>query len=186
MPKTALILCSLVALPGLALAAPDPMSAGSSLRKVVIEAGSGDVTVTLEKTQHVKLDAKERGATRDGGTLTVKRAAEAVVITVPERVALDIDAGAGDVRVKGAVGSISVRAGSGDVFLEVSPSEAAEVRAKSASGDVHVTLQNGTPVHIRAQALSGDVKGLDLSKPDAKAKLRLKSTSGDVIVRRAE
>lgn len=194
------LLVSLLLLPLTALAAPDPMSAGR-LTRLEVKVSSGDVVVTLAKTQHVRLNGPEGDARRKGTTLRIERDTEDVRVTVPpgltvhvvsksgdvtvtgDTKGLHIHTKAGDVGVRGSVQALHVQTASGGQRLSVGLSPNAQVQARSASGDVTVQLLNSTPVQVDAQA-GGRVSGLE-SEPKPAAKLLLRSGSGDVRVHRA-
>lgn len=191
----------LILLPGLAQAAPDPMSAGRALQRVVVEVGTGDVRVTISKTEHLKIDGKERDVRRDGKVAKIRRAVEDVALTVPEHVTLEIAAGtgdvqvtgaakallvkggAGDVRIRGQAGKIDVRTGTGSVQLHLRLADGADVDVKSGSGDLALELEGGAKPQLDLRSKSGKVSGADRHAPEGKAKIRLVSASGDVAVR---
>jgi len=188
--------------PGLALAAPDPMSAGTSLEKVVIDAGTGDVTVKITKTQHLKVDGAERDAKRDGGVVTIRRAIEDVALTMPPNAALEVTAGTGDVTIQGASTSVVVKAasgdvrvtgsvkrlkvetGSGEVWLDLGFHPAASVKVTSGSGDIALTMSGEVTPKIEASSKSGAVTGAKLGATKSGAQVLLKTASGDVTVKR--
>ncbi len=193
------LLVSLLSLPVTVLAAPDPMSAGS-LSRLEVKVSSGDVVVTLAKTQHVRLNGIEADARRKGATLRIERDTEDVRVTVPpgltvhvvsksgdvtvngDAKGLHIHTQAGDVGVRGHVGQLHVQTASGGQRLSVGLKADGQVQARSASGDVTVQLLSTTPVQVDARA-GGRVSGL-ASESKATAKLILRSASGDVRVHR--
>ena len=171
--------------PAAAHAKPDPMSAGS-LERVEVHAMAGALRVTLAKTQHVRLDGRERDATRVGKTLVVRRVLGDVALTVPPRVTLVLKAAAGDVEVTGEVGDLRLEVASGDARLDVGLTEGSVVDADAQAGGLTVVVRGKTPFTLDAQAARGQVAGGGLSTAGAKAKVKLRSAAGDITVTRAE
>jgi DUF4097 and DUF4098 domain-containing protein YvlB len=168
---------------GGARAAPDPMTGGSGLERVEVHAAAGSVRVKLEKTQHVRLNGQERDAKRDGKVLVVRRALGDVELTVPAEVALELHVAAGDVGVEGPVRALKVSASAGAVTLKVGLAADAAVEVAAQAGDVAVEVQGDTAFALDARASRGAVRGE--GTPGAKAKVKLRTTAGDITVTRA-
>lgn len=187
-----------------ASAAPDPMTAGTSLERVEVHAMSGAVRVKLQDTQHVRLNGKERDAKRAGKSLVIKRMLGDVELTLPPHVVLVVQAASGAVRVEGAVKDATLKVASGDVevrgsverlkldvssgnaSLEVALAPAATVDATVQSGNIRLAVVGDTPFALDARTVQGAISGRELATADAKAKVKLRATSGSIAVSRAK
>jgi hypothetical protein len=116
----------------------------------------------------------------------------------------EVTTASGDVRIHQATGDVSVSSASGDVGIEsvegrvevktasgdirIGRCSGPSIEAASMSGDVEVGLPEGTRVEAEIDSLSGDVVLPPRRPPDGQTerslKLRAKTVSGDIVVRR--
>ena len=99
---------------------------------------------------------------------------------------LGVSTASGDIGVERAEGRVEVKTASGDI--RIGCCWGASVEAASMSGDVDLGLPEGTRVEAEIDSLSGDVVLPSRRPPDGDTernlKLRAKTVSGDVVVRR--
>ena len=99
---------------------------------------------------------------------------------------LSVSSASGDVGIESAEGRVEVKTASGDI--RIGRCSGASVEAASMSGDVELGLPEGTRVEAEIDSLSGDVALPPRRPPDGQSernlKLRVKTVSGDVVVRR--
>jgi hypothetical protein len=98
-----------------------------------------------------------------------------LIISLPEKMPLQVRAGTGDVKVTGSRGDIDVKVGSGLISLK---GEIATLRALSGSGDVKL---EGRAQQAEIKTGSGDI-ALEFSEMPEKGKLELQTGTGDVQV----
>ncbi len=116
----------------------------------------------------------------------------------------EISAASGDVRIQRVFGDLGVSTASGDITVEkadgrveaktasgdirIGCCSGASIEASSMSGDVDLGLPEGTRVEAEIDSLSGDVTLPPRRPPrgqtERNLKLRAKTVSGDVVVRR--
>lgn len=99
---------------------------------------------------------------------------------------LSVSTASGDVGVERAEGRVEVKTASGDI--RINRCSGNSVEATSMSGDVDLGLPEGTRVEAEIDSLSGDVVLPSRRPPsgdtERNLKLRAKTVSGDVVVRR--
>ncbi|MBZ2195805.1 DUF4097 family beta strand repeat-containing protein [Occultella gossypii] len=148
--------------------------------------GSGDVSIGSVGTGHL---------VSGSGDVHVGTAGNLEVRTGSGDVGVDsggdVDAatGSGDIVIKEVTGRVGLRTGSGD--LVVRRAADGEITAKAASGDIVVGIPLGTAAMLDCSSISGSVHS-ELTPgdgPDGEGGgavvLRLRTVSGDVLVRRA-
>ncbi len=155
------------------------------LGRVVVRSASGDVHLGEVSTAEVKSasgDVKVETCTgrceitAASGDVKVQRAAGDVAVSTAS----------GDITIERAEGRLEVKTASGDISIGCCSGPSVE--ASSMSGDVELGLPEGTRVEAEIDSLSGDVV-LPTRRPpnggtDRNLKLRAKTVSGDVRVRR--
>lgn len=164
----------------------------ANLKEVSMEVPNGDVSIEaatgeeahisvekIEWDQQCKLeferseDELELEIDRDN---TDKSCKVKLVAHLPATAELDLKVGTGKLIVLGWKGEIEFKAGSGDVEIV---SDALEIDGMSGSGDV---VLSGSMGDVELKAGSGSLK-LSYMKVPAKAKLSLKTGSGDALVK---
>ena len=165
-----------------------------TVREIVVKADRGDVDVVpspklvqIRETRHWVVSQPELEQTRKNGVLTLESSCgpERVVITcysdlriaVPPGVRVTVDAGSGDVDLRGTdVRSVHVESGSGDIELDLDGRQTL-VFASSDSGDVDLVARSVRAVD--AQTDSGDVTADVGGLP---RRVVARSNAGDVAV----
>jgi DUF4097 and DUF4098 domain-containing protein YvlB len=157
------------------------------LSGLTFSGASGDVLAEL-----VEGDAAVQMASGDvrlgtvvGGTRVRTASGD---VTAARLGTLDVTTASGDVTVGTLGGELLAKTASGDV--QVADASAGTVEATTASGDITVAVRRGTAVHLELSTVSGAVRSelpVDDGQPQGGAglQLRLRSISGDVLVRRA-
>ncbi|TDE95884.1 hypothetical protein EXU48_06395 [Occultella glacieicola] len=147
--------------------------------------GSGDVTVGTVGSGHLVSGSGDLHIGH-AGSLEVRTGSGDV--SVDQGNDVDAATGSGDITIKEVGGRVGLRTGSGD--LVVRRALDGEITAKAASGDVTVGVPHGTAAMLDCSAVSGSVRS-ELAPgdgPDGEGGavvLRLRTVSGDVLVRRA-
>jgi DUF4097 and DUF4098 domain-containing protein YvlB len=154
-----------------------------------VSTASGDV-----RFDHVEGDLAVQSASGDIRVDQVDRDARLQSVSGDLRVGrvggdLNANTVSGDLQLGQAEADVSAKTVSGD--QEIASVAAGEIKLQSVSGDVEVGVRAGTKVFIDASSTSGDV-GSDLDVTDAprsgsggpEAKLRIRTVSGDVSIRR--
>jgi hypothetical protein len=98
------------------------------------------------------------------------------VVRVPDGTDVTIDSGSGDIVVAGALGTLDLEAGSGDIDGQGLESE--KVVVHTGSGDIDLGFAAGEP-NVEARAGSGSI---DLDLPTAPSALNVRTGSGDVQI----
>lgn len=165
-----------------------------TVREIVVKADRGDVDlvpsrtlVQVRETRHWVVSQPELERTRKNGVLTLEStcSAERLVvkchsdlrIAVPPGVRITVDAGSGDVDLRGTdVRSVHVESGSGDIELDLDGRQTL-VFASSDSGDVDLVARSVRAVD--AQTDSGDVTADVGGLP---RRVVARSNAGDVAV----
>ncbi|KRB47139.1 DUF4097 family beta strand repeat-containing protein [Terrabacter sp. Root181] len=144
-----------------------------------------------------------------GGNLTIDAGCDGAflsscsidyVVTVPDATTVTVRNGSGDISVSGALGGVSLDAGSGDV--EGSDLAASTLTAKTGSGDIDLALATAAspvsviagsgdvavrlPQHtvyaVNTETGSGDTEVSVPTNPDSTSTLRIRTGSGDIAV----
>lgn len=165
-----------------------------TIREIVVDADRGDVDlvpssklVVIRETRHWVVSQPELEQTRKNGVLTLESSCspERVVvkchadlrIAVPAGVRVTVDAGSGDVDLRGTdVRSVHVESGSGDIELDLDGRQTL-VFASSDSGDVDLVARSVRAVDAQTDSgdVSADVGGLP-------RRVVARSNTGDVAV----
>ena len=185
------------------------------VREVVVQSDRGDIDlvpasrlIQIRETRHWVVSEPELEQTRRNGVLRIKSSctAERIVLTchadlriaVPRDVKVTIDAGSGDVDLRGtAVRNVHVESDSGDIEMDLTGRQQL-VFASSDSGDIDLVTRSvravdaqtdsgdvsadvrGLPRRVVARSNSGDV---DVTMPRGSYRIRAISDSGDADVR---
>lgn len=153
--------------------------------RVQLVSGSGDVVV--ESAQQVR-------GTSGSGDVRIGRVGERAELrtgsgdlSVDTATDLSLVTGSGDATIGSSTGTVTMSTGSGDLTIRRAVS--GEVHAKAASGDITVGVASGTAALLDCSAVSGRVTS-ELTTGDAPGDgelgvvLRLRTVSGDILVRR--
>ena len=182
--------------------------------EIVIDADRGDVDlvaarrlIEVRETRHWVVSQPTLEQTRKDGVLTIKSScsAERIVlrchsdlrVAVPPGVKVTVDAGSGDVDLRGAdVRHVHVESDSGDIEMDLAGRQqlvfassdsgdidlvarsARAVDAQTGSGDVTADV-GGTPRRVVARSNDGDV---EVAVPRGAYRIRAIATSGDARV----
>jgi len=185
-----------------------------AVREIVVKPGAGDVEavpagqlIRIREMQHYVLSKPTFKARRRNGVLTVTSKCDDLPdvvpcysnlrVTVPRGVKLTIDAGHGDVDVRGVEPSrVHVQSGAGDITfalaghpsllwahsesgdVEIVAADARAVDARSDSGDIDLDIAT-KPRRVAARSNSGDVQ---LTLPRGIYAVRAKADSGTLAV----
>ena len=155
------------------------------LGRVVVRSASGDVNLGDVSTAEVKSASGDVKVEFCTGRCEITAASGDVRI---HRAAgdLGVSTASGDITIERAEGRVEVKTASGDITI--GSCFGASVEATSMSGDVDLGLPEGTRVEAEIDSLSGDVVLPSRRSPngdmDRNLKLRAKTVSGDVLVRR--
>lgn len=179
----------------------DPLALDVHSGDVTVRTGAGPARVAIEERRGLLGGPEVRVERREDGTLSVDAACAWFLLngcpaqaelTVPERTAVRLETGSGDVTVAGLRGDTWVATGSGSVTL--TDVEADRLRARTGSGDVRavgaaaadVVLDTGSgtidvaltrpPRSVEVETGSGD---LTLTVPDASYRVEAETGSGD-------
>lgn len=164
------------------------------VREIVVEADRGDVDVVpsaqlihIRETRHWVVSEPRLEQTRRDGVLQIKSSctAERIVLTchadlrigVPRGVKVTVDAGSGDVDLRGAdVRGVHVESGSGDIEMDLDGRQTL-VFASSDSGDVDLVARSVRAVDAQTDSghVMADVGGLP-------RRVVARSNTGDVAV----
>jgi DUF4097 and DUF4098 domain-containing protein YvlB len=162
------------------------------VQQLTLDARSGDVTLVPSETDEVVIDSQSSGTlktpeleVRPNGThvsvsggcpeITFGHCSAEIVVRVPARTAVEIDAGSGDISAQGLSGNVDLHSSSGDVVG--SDLSGFSVQLKSSSGDIDaIGLRSGVVV---ARTSSGDVTVQNSRVPES---VQARSNSGDVAV----
>ncbi len=164
------------------------------VRKLVVATGAGDVTLVATDTDRVTVRQDTHWVTGrptpehnvSGGVLRLAdgcrgrrpifRCDTTYRIEVPRDVAVDAHSDAGDVRVRGVGGSVSMTSDAGD--LDASGLTGPHVRAGSDAGDVRLAFATA-PSSVEARTGAGDV---DLDLPRGEYAVSAGTGAGDTTV----
>jgi hypothetical protein len=155
------------------------------LGRVVVRSASGDVHLGEVSTAEVKSASGDVKVETCTGRCEITAASGDVKV---QRAAGDlaVSTASGDITVERAEGRLEVKTASGDI--NIGSCSGPSVEATSMSGDVELGLPEGTRVEAEIDSLSGDVVLPTRSPPNGETnrnlKLRAKTVSGDVVVRR--
>lgn len=173
--------------------------------RAAIKTASGNVSATVLLDEvHVGVASGDVRLEEIGGMGRVKSAAGDITVG-QARGDLEIASASGDVRVDVAGGDLSVHTASGDVEVgrasgavrvksasgdvDVRQFAGAEFDVKSMAGDVRLGLVAGTEVDADISTLSGSIRNLVIASSGerrGKATVRVKTLSGDVVLRNAK
>lgn len=176
------------------------------IHAVVIDNGTGDVTVRPHDDPGARVDAKFYGDGPDGSWLRVEDGVLHVVVdckgccgadlalTVPAAAELDIELGTGDVEVSDRSGSVDVDLGTGDIELErvggalvlsvgTGDIEGEELAGPAASaelgtGDISLDFEPQAP--LETVAIEIGTGSVELQVPDGAYDLDLQTGTGEV------
>lgn len=155
------------------------------LGRVVARTASGDVDLGQVNTVEVKTASGDVKVDSCTGRCEIAAASGDVRV---HRVAgeLGVSTASGDIGIERAEGRVEVKSASGDI--RIGWCSGTSVEATSMSGDVDLGVPEGTRVEAEIDSLSGDVV-LPSRRPasggaERNLKLRAKTVSGDVTVRR--
>lgn len=186
-----------------------------AVREIVVKPGRGDVQfiaagrlLRIREMQHYVFSEPTLERTRRNGVLTIETDCgdlhgavpcySDLRVSVPPGVKLTVDAGAGDVDVRGVdVRATHVQTGSGDIEfaladqpgllyahsrsgdIELLARDARAIDARTDSGDIEVDVAT-KPRRVKARSDSGDI---ELTLPRGIYAVTAKAASGDVRVR---
>lgn len=155
------------------------------LGRVLARTASGDIDLGQVKTVEVKTASGDVKVDSCTGRCEIAAASGDVRVhrVVGE---LAVSTASGDIGVERAEGRVEVKSASGDI--SIGWCSGTSVEATSMSGDVDLGIPEGTRVEADIDSLSGDVV-LPSRRPaggeaQRNLKLRAKTVSGDVTVRR--
>jgi Putative adhesin len=164
------------------------------VHQVVVASGAGDISLVATDTDRVIVRQDTHWVTGkatprhsvSGGVLRLAdgckrhwpifRCATSYRIEVPRDVAVDAHSDAGDVRVRGAGGSVSMTSDAGDV--EATGLTGAHVRAGSDAGDVHLAFA-AAPSSVDAETDAGDV---EVTLPRGEYAVSTHTDAGDTTI----
>lgn len=157
---------------------------GSADVEVVSGARDGAVEVTRQSSWGPLSRQPEPNETWSGNTLEINEpecsgitgCSIDYVLRVPEGTTVDLGTGSGDITVGGALGAVTVEAGSGDIDsigLRVD-----RIRAQTGSGEIHLGFDTEAD-QVEARAGSGDIDLVFEAPPTA---VTVSTGSGDVDV----
>jgi hypothetical protein len=155
------------------------------LGRVVARTASGDIDLGQVDTVEVKTASGDVKVDSCTGRCEIIAASGDVRVHL---VAGDlcVSTASGDIGIERTEGRVEVKTASGDI--RIGRCSGASVEATSMSGDVDLGLPEGTRVEAEIDSLSGDVVLPSRRPPGGETehnlKLRAKTVSGDVVVRR--
>lgn len=162
--------------------------------RIVIEIGSGSITVEATDTAETRIDVTSRRGVlevahveeRDGGSTIMLRSKKRssgeheVEISCPAGADLHVTTGSADLLTRGALAAISFQAGSGDLAFDA---VAGDVSVKVGSGDVAGGTVGGS---LTMYGASGDIRVSevvgDLVAKTASGDADLTRVDGDVTI----
>lgn len=155
------------------------------LGRVVARTASGDIDLGRAATAELKTASGDVKVDSCTGRCDIISASGDVRIHLVSG-DLSVSTASGDVGVERAEGRVEAKTASGDI--RISRCFGNSVEATSMSGDVDLGLPEGTRVEAEIDSLSGDVVLPSRRAPNGESernlKLRAKTVSGDVTVRR--
>jgi DUF4097 and DUF4098 domain-containing protein YvlB len=155
------------------------------LGRVVARTASGDIDLGRADTAELKTASGDVKVDSCTGRCDIISASGDVRIHLVAG-DLSVSTASGDVGVERAEGRVEAKTASGDI--RISRCLGNSVEATSMSGDVDLGLSEGTRVEAEIDSLSGDVVLPSRRPPNGESernlKLRAKTVSGDVTVRR--
>ncbi len=161
------------------------ISARVDLGRVVARTASGDIDLGKVDAIEVRSASGDIKASSCAGRCEITAASGDVRV---EQVVgdLSVSTASGDIAVESAEGRVEIKTASGDI--RVGRCSGGSVEAASMSGDVDLGVPEGTRVEAEIDSLSGDVVLPPRRPPggetDRNLKLRAKTVSGDVVIRR--
>ena len=150
-----------------------------------VTSGSGDVVLGDVDTAVVTSGSGDIRLGRASGRTEIRTGSGDVLAEAGSDIT--IGTGSGDAVVGSTTGRVRLSTGSGDLTIRTAVE--GEIQAKSASGDVTVGVASGTAALLDCSTVSGRVSSeltTDAGPADGEkgVVLRLRSVSGDVLVRR--
>ena len=161
------------------------MVARVDLGRVVVRTASGDLDFGQVDAIEIKSASGDVRVDSCRGRCEITTASGDVRV---QRVVgeLGVSSASGDIGVERAEGRVEAKTASGDI--RIGRISGASVEVTSMSGDVDLGMPEGTRVEAEIDSLSGDVVLPPRRPPGGQAersiKLRAKTVSGDVLVRR--
>lgn len=182
-------------------------SDSDEIRITAVKVLSGD---RVSESMRPMLDRIHTKAALDGSTLAISEdypdmpsGVSAVVnyeLTVPRRLALDVETGSGDMKVKGIEGGLTLNSGSGDIELAqvggplnvTSASGSVSAEGVDATSTLHVETSSGDikidGAHTNDAVLTADVTNQTISsqsgsvtyRGNAARHLKINTASGDI------
>ena len=186
---------------------------------LTIKGGAGDVEVqgggeagTVQVSRHVSWGPGSSEPTPreewTGSTLALDAECHGLVawcsvdyvVVVPDAADVTVDTGSGDITLTGSLGSVALKAGSGDietanltaeqVTVETGSGDvdvelataASPVSVRTGSGEVSVRLPQGTVYAVDTETRSGDTEVSVPTNPGSTSTLRIRTGSGDIAV----
>ena len=155
------------------------------LGRAVVRSASGDINLGQVSTAELRSASGDVKVDLCTGRCEVGAASGDVRL---HRMAGDlaVSTASGDITVERAEGRVEVKTASGDISIGCC--SGMSVEATSMSGDVALGLPEGTRVEAEIDSLSGDVVLPPRRPPGGESerslKLRAKTVSGDVLIRR--
>ncbi len=165
---------------------------------VRLDTASGDVGVT-GGARELAVDTASGDVVIEGGELVTLQADTASGdVRVKSRVArAEVETASGDVRLEALTGPLTVETASGELFARwrTRPDEGA-ARIRTASGDVQLRFPAGTVLRGEVRTTSGRLRSefegawsrhrrsLELSAPEDGFEVRIRTTSGAVVLAR--
>ncbi len=147
------------------------------------------VRVTYPRRTRVEIGWRDLLRGGDFSDLSRPRAEVRLLIEAPRALAMDLRTAGGDVDVRGDFAPLEAQSTSGDIVFR-----GRDATLRSTSGDLHVLAGR----RVRASTRSGDCTADSLSAPftfestsgglvlgDAADSVRVRTTSGDIAIRRA-
>ena len=163
------------------------VTTNTSLRTLRVAAASGDMRVLeVQGNADIKVASGDIEIGSVGGRLDVSSASGDVDIESVEG-DVKVNSASGEIVVRRVGGRASFRTASGDVTI--GSLDGGILDAKSLSGDVRIGIPAGRTVYLDVQTTSGDVRNsfdfVDGVESSGRAEVRVKTVSGDVVLRPA-
>jgi DUF4097 and DUF4098 domain-containing protein YvlB len=174
-----------------------------SLARAAIRCGSGDVSLGDVEDIRLTIGSGDSHIVATGSAVVTSGSGDIRLgrstgrselrtgsgdILVDEATDLSVATGSGDAIVGSAGGQVQLSSGSGD--MTVRSVTHGEVAARAASGDVLVGVARGTAALLDCSSITGGVSsdlqsGAEPGADELGVVLRLRTVSGDILVRRA-
>ena len=101
-------------------------------------------------------------------------------VYLPKELGLEVDMGAGELRIEGLRGDIDVRLGAGDIDIRLAEADVGTVDLEAAVGDANLKLRRGWAESARRHLLGGEVHW---SRGEGDADVGVRVGAGDIEVR---